>query len=546
MTTAGQLVRLESDGTVWQQSGSGWVQIGHDGFTTGGVGRDIWMLGMTPVPGTKDDQVYRLTGGQLKLLPGAFNRFLASGVSAVWAADSHNHVYVGYGSGWSQVSSVVDYDGSIWFMGQDNSNYWSAKSLYHYTGQRLAASNVVSGNYSQVLADEYSGKNGGAADNWIWLLTPNHQLYYRQQNGTFKQAPQAQTSDGSIWALGPVILPGYPGEGPRYVVRYDGTQLTDMFNDAAQISVQSNTVYITANGTTEKWNGSDWVAVNTSGGSGSLDSWEAALTQAQSASAKSIPSLDLRTPIDLSQSTVANDLVGFLIQFAQGNQKDAGVNNLSIDVGAGEVSGSFWIRCHQSWGSFFGQELNAYDFTVSGTINYNFYTQDVSGDIELSHGININLQDLYDATRGDFTGLIADCTGVSRTNNYAQVGQPSANRYFASQSFVDWAGPETIATWAVEAVASGGSSLSAVPGEIAAHLTTEAQGIAAWLQARLGDAADQVADQIVNALVSRQNLQTPLFQIQWQPVDYYYASDLLPSLKTPPISHLGFAITLVV
>jgi hypothetical protein len=535
---------LRSDGTVWQTSGGVPIQIGQGGIET--ANGEVWFLGLGTVAGTTDHLVYELSFNAPQARQGAFNRILAWEGTSVWVADANNNVFVDVpGSyGWASVDRVITRNGDIWFLGQSNTTNSGAKNLYHYTGQTLSQASAVSSLFSQIASTDGTD---------VWLLTPAGQL--ERWDGTqIVQDTTLTTQSGTIWTLGPEDNSMF-ADGTWTVWRYDGVQVTYMYEDADYlIGAQGDDVTIQlGDGSLLEWNGSEWIAPNLNqGGSQSFVNWESVLSQSQLPS--NTPSLSWSTTIDVSQSQVANDIVNFLKGMAQGNEGDAGVNELSIDLATGNVTGSFWIRNHQSWGNSLPSWLDtAYDYTVTGNLVYNFYTNDFSGTtIDLGHGINRDAQALYEASQGDFTSLIADCTGFTQVSNYDDIQQSFANQYgagnvyMASHNFVDWAGPETLVTWTAEAVASAGSSLAAVPAEVADHLSVESTGIAAWLSSRLQNASTEVADQITNALASQRNIDTPLFSVQWQTVQYRYVSDVLSSVETPPISHLGFVIILKV
>jgi hypothetical protein len=279
--------------------------------------------------------------------------------------------------------------------------------------------------------------------------------------------------------------------------------------------------------------------------------WTNALQQG----ARSLPSIPTDGNIDLSQTSIAQKVVSKLYNLAQGNERSAGVDSLSVDLGSGDVSGTFWVRHRQVAQNPISSVIDGvtgwqtdvvYDDTMHGSFDYNVYSQQLTGTLDLGHGVTLDLTDVEEALQGDVTNLLEDVAGIQRTSGYNDWihSQPGQNIYYASQNFVDWAGPETVASWTAEAIATGGTSLASIPADVAAHLSAEASGIANWLSAKLGSAAADFANQVVNALASQQNISTPYFDIRWQKIDYTYASVLFPGLQTPPVSHLGFEIVL--
>jgi len=96
--------------------------------------------------------------------------------------------------------------------------------------------------------------------------------------------------------------------------------------------------------------------------------------------------------IDLKPTPVGAQLLEYLKRFAQGNEGDAGIDTLSLDLGTGEARGQVWVRSRQHSGNvpITGTPIILYDWTVSGTVCVNVRCQ-VSGSLDLGNGVVLDL-----------------------------------------------------------------------------------------------------------------------------------------------------------
>jgi hypothetical protein len=269
------------------------------------------------------------------------------------------------------------------------------------------------------------------------------------------------------------------------------------------------------------------------------------------------PGLSLEKMVDMANTGVARKIQDKLRSLAQGNEKSAEVTKITVDRATGDVTGGFKVRHRQVW-KFWNpikgetQKQVVYDLTQSGNFTFNIFSLQISGSLDLGRGVKVKLQDLKKLSEGDFTPLWTAAVTLRQRSNYdgrvadIRARNGAANVYVAPKSFVDWMGPSTLVRWGVEAVLSGGGSLSTIPAEVANKLRAEALGITNWMTARVKDpaTAKAIAEKIVGALANRGNIEDPRFAIRWSKVDYWYESNVLPGIRSQRIEHGMYSIVL--
>jgi hypothetical protein len=270
------------------------------------------------------------------------------------------------------------------------------------------------------------------------------------------------------------------------------------------------------------------------------------------------PQLSLEKTLDFANTTVAQKLEEKLRNVAQGNERSAKVEKISVDRASGEVRGGFKVRHRQVSGKVFnlasGKHVPVvtYDLTQSGEFTFNIFTKELRGHLDLGRGVKVNLEDLRKLAEGDLTPLWTAAATLKQRSNYdgrveairAKYG--AANVLVASKAFVDWMGPETLLRWGTEAVLSSGASLSSIPNEVALKLRGETDFIRNWLLAKVKNAttAKSIAAKIVEALANRGNIEDPRFAIRWSKVDYWYESNLVAGIRSQRIEHGMYSIEL--
>ena len=117
-----------------------------------------------------------------------------------------------------------------------------------------------------------------------------------------------------------------------------------------------------------------------------------------------------------------------------------------------------------------------------------------------------------------------------KTNNYNNVRDTqyslAGNKiiYFSSKRYVDWAGPETVASYAVEEGLSDGSASQDVALKVQQQVLLELDDILSWLKKLAQDELDEIISCILEGLFTQKLplAQSPKLNIKSVPVIYTY------------------------
>ncbi|MGO8899658.1 MAG: hypothetical protein ACLQU5_15115 [Isosphaeraceae bacterium] len=272
--------------------------------------------------------------------------------------------------------------------------------------------------------------------------------------------------------------------------------------------------------------------------------------------------------IDLKNAPVGHKLAGFLHDFAQGNERNAGVNSLSMNRMTGDIQGNVWVRhrqvaghtprvwnpnpFHPGWAG--GDPIVVYDDTQTADFAFDLRTGSGHFVLDLGHGVKLDTSRIQGMLQGDLNDYleIAFPGGGGLVekrfrdeyqeirNSYAQRWGPS-NIYFASKRFTDWASPETAGDWVITAIATGGSAAVAqAMQQSEQQASQEAPEIIAWLESKgIAEARDVVAQ-----ILSGGRVEWPFLAVKWQTVGYFSWTEAAGRAVTPQIrsTHAAFVI----
>jgi hypothetical protein len=262
--------------------------------------------------------------------------------------------------------------------------------------------------------------------------------------------------------------------------------------------------------------------------------------------------------IDLRGTEMGKILTHWLKEFAQGNKRDGGVEELSFNIKTKLLVVRLMAKHCQSWGKIIpGQgEVELYSVTQRAVFRYNFHTG--SGDFDIDFGPlapHLNSRTLEKLQEGDLVcvveGLVPEAAGKlwnhEEKNDYALLkGQfekryGAAKVYFASRKFVDWAGPETIGKYVIDGVISGGTAVyPVIMQDVEKRAKAELPGLTDWLKRRGMANAESAARQ----LLSGQTPRWPYLKFEMIPVRYSSREKPLHAVTTPwrNVDHLAFVI----
>lgn len=229
-------------------------------------------------------------------------------------------------------------------------------------------------------------------------------------------------------------------------------------------------------------------------------------------------------------------------------------------------------------------KFTAYDISTTGTLDLNFSAGSYFAGLKVGFGVTLDSETLKAFSQGslqvpDINPMegAAAALGLKLTesNSYDAIRNTYVNAtrggstYFASERFVRWAGPRTLAKWS--ALVATGVGAGPIIREALGQLTLELNDILAWLRLRGVQRAETVAGNMLGQMVlslfrgSAPNFSLPEFNLRVTPVSVPFQFALqgagitqapaqtirkLESLSggrftgAGAFNHLGFAITL--
>ena len=119
--------------------------------------------------------------------------------------------------------------------------------------------------------------------------------------------------------------------------------------------------------------------------------------------------------IDLQNAPAGHKLAAFLHDFAQGNERNAGVNSLSMNRMTGDVQGNVWVRhrqvagytprvwnpnpFHPGWAG--GDPIVVYDDTQTADFAFNLRTGSGHFVLDLGRGVKLDTSRIQGMLEGD-------------------------------------------------------------------------------------------------------------------------------------------------
>lgn len=268
---------------------------------------------------------------------------------------------------------------------------------------------------------------------------------------------------------------------------------------------------------------------------------------------------------NLRDTEAGRQVLQTLKGLAQGNEHDAGIDTLTLDIGSGRVHGKVWVRHRQSWGTlrvwipwplpshWEGRESVAYDLRQEAEFSYDGARNSGHITLDLGRGVRLDTTDIGRILDGKVLEVLAEkCSNPDLVtsefgDDYNQIvasyqkDYGPDNIYFASRPFVDWATPETAGRWLITAHLTGEkAALAQALVEVRHKALEEAGSFAAWLRSKGVQEAERAAQQIL----SGEQLDWPSLAETSQTVGYYSQRTVAGRWKTPLIrvTHGAFAI----
>ncbi len=262
--------------------------------------------------------------------------------------------------------------------------------------------------------------------------------------------------------------------------------------------------------------------------------------------------------IDLRSTRMGQVLSRWAYDFAQGNRRQGGVQQFTYNVKSQLLTLRLYARHRQSWGKVIPGmgPVDLYDVTQTAAFWYSFRKGSGGFDIDLGPlAPHVNSETLAKLEAGDLVGAAeAAAPGVGgmllhheQTDEYAQLLAQyqarwgAANVYFASKTFVDWAGPDTFARYVLNGVITAGASVyPQIMHDAEQQAQNEFPRLIAWLEGRGMSNAEAAARQ----LLTGQQPPWPFMEFEIIPVQYASRDRPLGAVSTPWIreNHLAFVI----
>lgn len=258
--------------------------------------------------------------------------------------------------------------------------------------------------------------------------------------------------------------------------------------------------------------------------------------------------------LDLRNSRMGKTLLNWLEKFTQGNNAEQEIAVFTYNVNSRKLEVGLYARHRQSWKG--GVDL--YSVTQRAGFWYDFQSQ--SGDFEIDPGQlspRFSSQTFEKLSEGDLTAVaelsptvIGKVVNFERKNEYEKnlnelrSRYGTENVYLASQDFVDWATPETLAKYAVNGVLTAGASVyPQIMADARKRAASEMPSITKWLEERGMDNATAVAMDLLTGKPPK----WPTLKFEMIPVRYSAREKPLNAMTTEwrDVNHLAFVITWV-
>ncbi len=261
--------------------------------------------------------------------------------------------------------------------------------------------------------------------------------------------------------------------------------------------------------------------------------------------------------LDLRDTRMGLTLLDWLEKFVQGNNSEGKVEEFIYNVVSRKLTVHLYARHRQSSNKVIpGQKVDLYSVTQRAKFWYDF--QSLSGDFEIDPGQlspRFSSQTFEKLSEGDLTAVaelsptaIGKVVNFERENEYEKnlnelrTSYGAENVYLASQDFVDWATPETLAKYAVNGVLTAGASVyPQIMADARKRAASEMPSITKWLEERGMENASAVAMDLLTGNPPK----WPFLKFEMIPVRYSAREKPLNAMTTEwrHVNHLAFVIT---
>lgn len=213
------------------------------------------------------------------------------------------------------------------------------------------------------------------------------------------------------------------------------------------------------------------------------------------------------------------------------------------------------IRASETIPVWFKYDLNTGDIFGSARIPVGLKTEVAGRTCQIMDDYRLDLKHLERALDGDAMAIAemiptshmgSAFVKIERANDYARIRDSyyrlygRGNVYFSSRRFTDWAKPETLVEYGVQAVLSGGAAYPAIMRRIQSQTMKEVTVLSRWLALK----GVQQPELLARRLLQGYSLDVPHLTAKWQTVRYSSRRRVGGKVVSPWIhsTHGGFAI----
>jgi hypothetical protein len=187
--------------------------------------------------------------------------------------------------------------------------------------------------------------------------------------------------------------------------------------------------------------------------------------------------------------------------------------------------------------SVLNTKVTPFDLTTRGSLTFDLGTGSYFVKVDVAKGVSYDTDRIKEILSGNvslprinpiealsaFYGLRADHTSdyvAVRQQTYDRCG--AENVYLVSLRFSEWASPETVGAELAKAIATAGSSAASSVKEAFNQIKLELNDVYSWVKVKSQAEAPKILANVVQALVLKQDFDSPFMAIKWLNVKHTY------------------------
>jgi hypothetical protein len=223
--------------------------------------------------------------------------------------------------------------------------------------------------------------------------------------------------------------------------------------------------------------------------------------------------------VDLRGTSIGRTLQAWLFRFAQGNHREAAVQEFRFNVPSRVLVVRLFVRHQQTWGKVFPGQGPVDLYSVAQTAMVRFDFNAGTGDFAIDTGPwgpRIAPGTFQRLESGDFLGVaqglipqgVGDLARLETSDDLDEVENSYSIRFgrgnvhFPSRGFAEFATPERLARYVVNGVISLGTDVwPEIMSDLQGQARAELPALVEWLRSRGLAEADSIAEQLISGRV---------------------------------------------